>query len=63
MKKNKFGDPIFPRHKMARMIAKPGEPHSPSGMTLEAAAEYAPGHDPDREPLWKIECPMSGQPE
>jgi hypothetical protein len=55
---NKFGDSIWPRHKMATISG--GKQPLPEKVITEFF--WKPGVNPDAYPLWEMDCPESGQP-
>ena len=55
-RKNKFGDPIYPRHKMARAWTRSGMP------SASVADDLALGHNPAALYTYELDCPVSGQP-
>lgn len=57
MRRNRFGDEIFPPHKMGRLSS-----YNPVHGTPAEIHEELKRINPLADPLWKIDCPMSGQP-
>lgn len=59
VKKNRFGDPVWPRHKMARLADLDTRTGNPKHISDELAYKAS---NPDAYALWQIDCPNSGQP-
>lgn len=56
MRSNRFGDEIFPPHKMAKLSSYNPSRGTPSELGAELRGNRAAAA------LWEIQCPMSGQP-